>query len=321
MLLLLLGGVGPEQVFQAVLILAATALAAGSLGGLVALWRDRTFQALALTVLFLVLYLCLVRGLARAAGGCPAVGAERVQRVQQWLEPFLALQSVLEPPTPASRACRRPTASRLVMLGLARAAQRLWACCGCACGTPAASRSCSASSPTSRGQEPTRRRPARPQARASVHAAPGAVRPVGANPILWREISTRAYGRRPLLVKLAYGVVLALICYSALAPLVARRARLPFAAAYGLVPVGVLSLLLVAAQAATAITSERDTGALDLLLVTDLTPQEFIFGKLLRHLLQHQGIPAAAAAPGRRLRLATAAWRRRRAAIRSWRRR
>ena len=41
-----------------------------------------------------------------------------------------------------------------------------------------------------------------------------------------------------------------------------------------------LSLLLVAAQAATAITSERDTGALDLLLVTDLTPREFIFGKL-----------------------------------------
>jgi ABC-type Na+ efflux pump permease subunit len=43
----------------------------------------------------------------------------------------------------------------------------------------------------------------------------------------------------------------------------------------------VLSLLLVAAQAATAITSERDTGALDLLLVTDLSPKEFIFGKLL----------------------------------------
>src|SRR5262249_4207385 len=53
-----------------------------------------------------------------------------------------------------------------------------------------------------------------------------------------------------------------------------------FAAAAGLLPVGVLSLLLVAAQAATAITSERDTGALDLLLVTDLTAKEFIFGKL-----------------------------------------
>jgi hypothetical protein len=39
-------------------------------------------------------------------------------------------------------------------------------------------------------------------------------------------------------------------------------------------------LLLISAQAVTAITSERDTGALDLLLVTDLTPNEFIFGKL-----------------------------------------
>src|SRR5437588_10596171 len=48
-----------------------------------------------------------------------------------------------------------------------------------------------------------------------------------------------------------------------------------------MVPVAVLSFLLVSAQAVTAITSERDGGALDLLLVTDLTPQEFIFGKLL----------------------------------------
>jgi hypothetical protein len=52
------------------------------------------------------------------------------------------------------------------------------------------------------------------------------------------------------------------------------------AAALVIVPVGVLSLLLVSAQAVTAITSERDTGALDLLLVTDLSPKEFIFGKL-----------------------------------------
>src|SRR5262249_36645986 len=94
-------------------------------------------------------------------------------------------------------------------------------------------------------------------------------------------VYTRAYGRRPLLVKLAYAVVLALICFFALGPLVLRRNQEPFTAALGLLPVGVLSLLLVTAQATTAITSERDTGALDLLLVTDLSPQEFIFGKLL----------------------------------------
>ena len=49
-----------------------------------------------------------------------------------------------------------------------------------------------------------------------------------------------------------------------------------------MIPVGltILSLILVNAQGVTALTSERDTGALDLLLVTELTPKEFIYGKL-----------------------------------------
>jgi hypothetical protein len=74
--------------------------------------------------------------------------------------------------------------------------------------------------------------------------------------------------------------VLGLVCYYAFTTLGTPGDRPPFAAADGLVPVAVLSLLLISAQAVTAITSERDTGALDLLLVTDLTPKEFIFGKL-----------------------------------------
>ena len=45
--------------------MAATALTAGSLGGLVALWREKTFPALALTTLFLVLYLCLVQAVEK----------------------------------------------------------------------------------------------------------------------------------------------------------------------------------------------------------------------------------------------------------------
>jgi hypothetical protein len=117
--------------------------------------------------------------------------------------------------------------------------------------------------------------------RLKAHAAPGRIRHVWANPILWREVRTRAYGRRPLLVKVAYFAVLALICYLALGPIWNPADRPLFAAALGLVPVGVLSLLLISAQAVTAITSERDTGALDLLLVTDLSPNEFIFGKLV----------------------------------------
>jgi hypothetical protein len=42
----------------------------------------------------------------------------------------------------------------------------------------------------------------------------------------------------------------------------------------------VLGLVLVNALAVTSITNERDAKALDLLLVTDLTPKEIIFGKL-----------------------------------------
>ena len=52
------------------------------------------------------------------------------------------------------------------------------------------------------------------------------------------------------------------------------------AAAAAVVPLLLLSLVLVNAQAVTSLTSERDVRAFDLLLVTDLTPKEIVFGKL-----------------------------------------
>jgi ABC-type Na+ efflux pump permease subunit len=277
MMLLLLGGVALHQVLQAVLIVAATALAAGSLGGVVALWRDRTFQSLALTVLFLVLYLCIAEGLSVVPSLVPAVAAANISGWQQWLNPFRALESVQEPAPLAAVAGLAPAYGyTLVMLALTVALNgwglfklRVWNPSG---------------EPVMQREKPEEEEEVEDlKARAAAHAAPGRARAVGPNPILWREIFTRAYGRRPLMVKAAYFIVLAFITYYALAPVVVphQGERLPaYAAAYGMVPVAVLSLLLVAAQAATAITSERDTGALDLLLVTDLSPQEFIFGKL-----------------------------------------
>ena len=47
-----------------------------------------------------------------------------------------------------------------------------------------------------------------------------------------------------------------------------------------LVPLFLLSLILVNAQAVTSLTSEKDAKALDLLLVSDLSPKEFVYGKL-----------------------------------------
>jgi ABC-type transport system involved in multi-copper enzyme maturation permease subunit len=270
MSLLFLGGVGLSQVVEAVVIVAATSLAAGSLGGLMGLWRERTFQSLALTVLVLVLYLCLVQGLSLFG----------LQSVRLWLDPFLALARVQHAGaddaglSPAYGFALAMLGWTVLINGVGLVKLRVWN----PSGEPIMQREKPADDKEiDPAYEPDK---AKQMARATAHAAPGRVRHVEGNPILWREVKTRAYGRRPLLVKLAYAVVLALIGFFALAPLVQGLPPVGFEAAYGLLPVGVLSLLLVAAQATTAITSERDIGALDLLLVTDLTPREFIFGKL-----------------------------------------
>ncbi len=270
MFLILLGGVSVAQVFQAMAVLAATGLAAGSLGGLIALWRDRTFQSLALTVLLLVLYLTLSQALV--------VLVPSLAVYQPYFDPFAALQAAQQPTRQLDPGLPVAYGYALVMLGVSGLLLgygilmlRVWNPSG---------------EPIMQREKPEEQQDADALAasggagRVSVHAAPGQARQVWENPILWREIRTRAYGRRPLLIKIAYFLVLALICWSALAPVLAG-AKIPFLAAYGLIPVGVLSLLLVTAQAVTAITSERDTGALDLLLVTDLEPKEFIFGKIL----------------------------------------
>jgi ABC-type transport system involved in multi-copper enzyme maturation permease subunit len=272
-LLLLLGGVAPSQVVYALMVLAGTGLAAGSLGAFVALWRDQTFQALALTVLFLVLYLCVVRSLDLVPwAGSALLGTMSPapwHTAQQWLDPYLCLAAVLAPSAdveagvpPALGFAGLMVLLSAVLNAYAIRRLRVWNPSG---------------EPIMQREQPTEDEK---EDRSKVHAAPGAVRRVWANPILWREIRTRAYGRRPLLVKLAYAVVLALIVYFGLAPVISGQGHSAFTAASGLLPVAVLSLLLVSAQAVTAITSERDARALDLLLVTDLSPKEFVFGKL-----------------------------------------
>ena len=275
-MLLLLGGISPEQVFQAVLVLFASAVAAGSLGGLVALWREKTYQALALSVLFLVLYVCIAQGVT-SVGPLIASGVDWAS-AQAWLDPFIAMQSVLEPPTDGWQGLAPAYGFLVVMFVLCAALNgvgiwklRKWN----PSGEPIMQREGSSTT-----EDPESDESIAAEKRAKAHAAPGDIRQVWPNPILWREIRTLAYGRRPLLVKFAFGIVLALILYFAVSELNRPGGRPSFAAAYGLVPVAVLSLLLVAAQAVTSITSERDGGALDVLLVTDVSPREFVFGKL-----------------------------------------
>ncbi|MBN1395623.1 MAG: hypothetical protein JW959_11415, partial [Pirellulales bacterium] len=115
-------------------------------------------------------------------------------------------------------------------------------------------------------------------ASAAVDDSPKTTRKVWDNPIIWREMRTWAYGRKMLVVRLAYLVLFSLAAGSLYMMHGGGRA-----AADGplvLAALILLSLVLVNAQAVTALTSERDSRALDLLLVTDLTPKEIVFGKL-----------------------------------------
>lgn len=266
-LFLLLGGIDPTQVIQAAVVLLTTAYAAGSLGGLVALWRERTFEALALSVLFLVLYLCVTQGIGFFA---PAV--------QPWVDPWAAMTAVMNPPVTGD-AFPPAYGYGLVMIGLCVLANavgiwklRRWN----PSGEPVMQREKTDDDPEA-NMTPEQLT----EYRAKAHAAPGAVRAVWENPILWREIKTLAYGRRPLLIKLAFGIVLALVLYLAISLLYQPGGKPAYAAAYGLVPLAVVSMLLIASQSVTSVTSERDGGALDVLLVTDVSPREFVFGKLL----------------------------------------
>jgi ABC-type transport system involved in multi-copper enzyme maturation permease subunit len=275
-MLLLLGGITPAQVVNAWLVLLFTAFAAGSLGGLVALWRDKTFQSLALAVLALVLYVCAVQALGlfsyfadshpEASAVSRSLAGVDWPAVQMWLDPVRAIFGILQP---------EHAGGFRVIYGYV-GVMMFWSVLLNAWGVYKLRK-------WNPGGEPIMQRetPEEEEAkdRAKAHAAPGAVRGVWGNPVLWREIRTRAYGRRPLIVKLGYFIVAGLIAYAALAPVLAGQ-RVAYAAGYGMIPVTVLSLLLLAAQATTAITSERDGRSLDLLLATDLTPKEFIFGKI-----------------------------------------
>lgn len=285
----LLGGVSLGQVLLAFLVLVSSALVAGSLGCLLALWREKTFQTLAFTVLFLVLYVCVVEALPLAV---PAIGvsADIVEGWQMRLSPYRAMQSVMEPATPpvsppseggdgggVSRLAALVqtrvvhfSAAMVLLTGLLNAwgiwKLRVWN----PSGEPIQQREAPGEDVEAQAKE----------RRADVHAAPGKLRAVWANPVLWREIRTRAYGHRAMLIKLGYLLVFAMICFWVYGGLPHASPRDRLLPAWGLVPVVVLSMLLLNAQAVTAITSERDGKALELLLVSDLTPMEFIFGKL-----------------------------------------
>lgn len=256
----LFGGVTMPQLARVFVVTAAAGLVAASVATCVAFWKDTTFQALAITTFALVAWVAVGEVVAGRFGA--DAGAE--------VSPARAVFAALQP---AGGATLPPflavCAAAIVAANIVAVARvRAWNTVQEMRRQPESSGAARSAGSAVAGSA------------ASVPAVRRRSRPVWDNPVLWREICTRAHGKALLLVRLAWLLLFA----AAVAGIVAeaRQARPDgLAVAVAVVPMALASLLAVAAMAVTSITTERDRGALDVLLVTDLEPSEFVWGKLL----------------------------------------
>jgi len=300
----LFGGVSFAQIGRVFAVTFATVLVAGSLGSTVALWREKTFQSVAMTVLALVLWLAVWEIVASGivADGWLGISAST------WAAGFSPWRAILEASQPFADASPAlgilGTSTNLFLLiaaatavalnGLAIGLVRVWnpsrethlvtredetwrrqTIWGAEHDATGESRT-----PTAAEAPGGRTTAGRSVATAGEPVRVKPTRHVWDNPIIWREICTWAYGRKMMLVRLAYLVVFALAAGSLYGMLQTGAGLVPAQAAMALVPLLLISLVLVNAQAVTSLTSEHDTRTIDLLLVSDITPKEFVYGKL-----------------------------------------
>lgn len=280
----LLGGISSSQILLVESVAFASALVAGSLGSTLALWREKTFQAIAMTLLVIVLWLATWEIIAAGAVGRQWLGLG----VQDWaiiMSPWQAVQAAAQPQfasvdsdigamNPVHLSLAASIAIACVLNVLAIALVRVW--------NP--SRELSVQRDDDSHSVVADETAALKGNSSNVHSAGGKVRPVWDNPILWREIRTWAYGKRILVIKLVYWAMF-FVCAATLLAVASERSSansfdaIP-AASRPIAALLVVGLILLNALAVTSLTNERDSRALDLLLVTDLSPKEIVFGKL-----------------------------------------
>ncbi len=301
MLTALFGGVSFDQIGRMFAVTVVTALVAGSIGSLLALWREKTFQALAMTVLLLVLWLALGEIVASGALASGWLGLS----AQSWATAFSPWQAVLEATrpylhddpalgplgTPVNLFLVVGTGMFVLLSIVAIAMVRVWnpsretrqmtredetwhrqSIWGAEHDMAQEGAAAQAAPDQTAGQKPA--------ATTSTDKSPARTRQVWDNPVIWREIRTWAYGRKVLVIRLVYLLLFAMTVAALYWMLQSGDPLTRETGSLALVPLLLLSLVLVNAQAVTSLTSERDTRALDLLLVSDLTPKEIVFGKL-----------------------------------------
>ncbi len=280
LLIAVLGGVSAAQVFSATAIILVTSAWTGALANLVAFWREKTFQTLAITLLAIVGWLVLCEAIA--AGSITSLAPDWADL----LSPIRAVWAVCQPIGSRTWA--------FVPGGIAVA--------HCALGMLATLLFSSIAVLRLRAWNPSQQvRPQAPEPDENYAISTGAAqaeprswkvrapRPMWNNPVLWREMCTWAYGRKLLMIRLAYVALFAAamlgLYWSVSTGAALQRSRLadeliPISARI-LTPFFVVSFVMINALAVNSITNERDGQALDLLLATQITPTQFLLGKLL----------------------------------------
>ncbi len=296
------GGISFGQVWRVFAVTLATALVAGSLGSTIALWREKTFQTLALTALTIVFWVLACESIGAGVFGVAPAGIDR-QIWGVWLSPLRAVLEAASPMPSVSTAgpLGNPVSVFLLLATTYTVALNAVAIWRIRIWNPSREvRRVSAEDAVHESiwgvqhdLEKEDRVAVADEARTQHVDAQLRERPkqpyrnVWNNPVLWREVCTWAYGRKVIAIRVAYWLLFALTAAGLYwlettqqgVYVDTSRAGMPPVARV-IIPFFVVSLVIVNALAVTSITNERDGRSLDLLLVTDLAPHEFLFGKL-----------------------------------------
>lgn len=293
--IVLFGGTSWYQIFWVFIVTLLGVLMAGSWGALVGFWREKSFQALAMALMGIVGWVALWEILSTIEWRL--FGFSSLQW-GLWMSPLRAVMAAADSMVTKDYGvtvapfCIVSTLGLILLNGLTIWRVREWNAGREVRPTAAmdeggvtiwgAEHDLEQSGPTdlkvatgAKLKEPTR----------PVHQPS---REVWDNPVLWREMVTWAYGRRILMIRAVYWTIsLAVLAISyflvanqmAMVTEAGSSVYLPTIMKVGM-PFLFVSLMMVNSLGVTAITTERDGKSLDLLLVTDLTPREFLLGKL-----------------------------------------
>lgn len=289
LLISLLGGVSINQVFLATSVIAVTTCWCGALANVIAFWREKTFQTLAITLITIVGWLVF----------CEAIAAGAISSFDpQWAEllsPVRALWEICQPirgsswlPVPGgipAAHCILGLGAAFLFASVAVLRLRVW--------NPSRQLRPQAPEPdedyaiesVGEGSEVASEAKALPKRTWKVRAP----RKMWNNPVLWREMRTWAYGRKLMFIRLGYFALFAAavlgVYWTISTGEALRQSRLaeeliPLTARI-LAPFFAVSFVMINALGVNSITNERDGQALDLLLATQVTPPQFLFGKLV----------------------------------------